>query len=77
MAPLPRDQSVEELAENILICPPAEMVDRLAVYAEAGIDEVILNSNIGACQGEHIEAMERLAAEVMPHFRQAPAAAAE
>jgi alkanesulfonate monooxygenase SsuD/methylene tetrahydromethanopterin reductase-like flavin-dependent oxidoreductase (luciferase family) len=75
VAPLPRKQSVEELAENIIICPPDEMVDRLAVYAEAGVDEVILNSNIGAPQAETIEAMERFGAEVMPHFRRAVQAA--
>ena len=66
--PLPRTQSVEELAENILICPPAEMVDRLGPYAEAGIDEMILNFNIGAAQEEVLEAMQRFAEEVMPHF---------
>jgi len=76
VAPLPRKQTIEELAENIIICPPAEMVDRLAPYAEAGIDEVILSSNLGQPLAEHIEAMERFAAEVMPHFRQAGAAEA-
>ena len=44
------------------------MVDRLAEYADVGIDEVILSSNIGQTQAESIEAMERFAAEVMPHF---------
>jgi len=70
--PLPREQTIEELGRNLLICPPAEMIDRLAEYAEIGIDEVILSSNIGAPQAEHIEAMERLGAEVLPHFSELP-----
>ena len=68
IAPLPREQTMEELAENLVICPPAEMVDRLASYAEAGIDDLIVSSNIGQSQGESLEAMQRLAEEVMPHF---------
>ena len=68
IAPLPREQTLEELAENLIICPPAEMVERLAAYSEAGIDEVIVSSNIGQSQEESLEAMQRLAEEVMPHF---------
>jgi alkanesulfonate monooxygenase SsuD/methylene tetrahydromethanopterin reductase-like flavin-dependent oxidoreductase (luciferase family) len=68
IAPLPCAKTVEELDENLIICPPGEMVDRLAEYHEAGIDEVILSSNMGQPQGEHLEAMERFASEVMPHF---------
>jgi hypothetical protein len=48
------------------------MVDRLAEYYEAGVDEVILSSNMGQPQGEHLEAMERFATEVMPHLRGVP-----
>ena len=66
--PLPYRQTIEELDANIIICPPEEMVDRLAPYHEAGIDEFILSSNLGQPQEEHIEAMERFAAQVMPHF---------
>ncbi len=66
--PLPRDQSMEELGENLLICPPSEMVDRLGMYADANIDEVILSNSMGQPQEELLEGMERFAAEVMPHF---------
>ena len=50
IAPLPRKQSLEDLAESLLICRPAEMVDKLGPYAEAGVDRVILNPNFGASQ---------------------------
>ena len=66
--PLPRKQSLEELAENVLICPPAEMVDRLAPYAELGIDRMILNINFGVCQSETLDCVQLIAEEVMPHF---------
>jgi hypothetical protein len=64
--PLPRAQTIEELGENLVICPPAEMVERLAAYAEAGIDELILSSNFGQPVEETLEMMHRFADEVMP-----------
>lgn len=70
--PLPRDQSIEELEKNLLICPPEEMIDRLSTYSDVGIDEVILNFNIGEPQAETLESMERFADEVMPHFQNKP-----
>ena len=72
---LPRTQSIEELEQNLIICQAEEMVDRLAEYAEAGIDEVILSSNLGQPQPEHLEAMERFATDVLPHLQRIPAAA--
>jgi flavin-dependent trigonelline monooxygenase, oxygenase component len=67
--PLPRRQTMEELAENVMICPTSEMVDRLGEYAEAGIDEVIMSSNFAQPQTETMEMMQRMAEEVMPHFK--------
>ena len=46
------------------------MIDRLGIYADAGIDEVSLNFNINAGQEQTLEAMHRFAEEVMPHFSQ-------
>lgn len=79
IAPLPRKQSAEELADSLLICTSAEMIDKLAPYAEAGIDRVILNVNFGAGQAETLESIQRFAEEVMPHFTgaAAPASAVE
>ena len=69
--PLPRKQSIEELGENLLICPPSEMIDRLGVYADTGIDELIMSAGLGACNEDSLEEMERFASEVMPHFSKA------
>lgn len=75
IAPLPRKQTMQELGENLLICTPAEMVDKLGPYAEAGVDCFILNINFGATQAETLDSIQRFAEEVMPHFvaREAPA----
>lgn len=67
--PLPRRQTVEELRQNVLICTRAEMIDRLAGYAELGIDEVIASSNFGQPQEATLDMMSRFAAEVMPSIR--------
>ncbi len=70
---LPRDQTVEELGESLLISTPQEMIDKLGPYAELGIDRVILNMNFGLEASETLEAIECFAQEVMPHFaRPAP-----
>lgn len=66
--PLPRKQTIDELANSLLICTPQEMVDELGVYSELGIDRVILNMNFGAKQSETLENIQRFAEEVAPHF---------
>jgi alkanesulfonate monooxygenase SsuD/methylene tetrahydromethanopterin reductase-like flavin-dependent oxidoreductase (luciferase family) len=68
--PLPRQQTVEELGRNLLVCSPPELIDRLSEYAELGIDEVLTPCGYGQPHGETIEMMHRFAEEVMPHFRQ-------
>ena len=66
---LPRKQSIEELTENLLICPVNEMIDKLSVYAEAGVDEIIISAGFGQSQNEMIESMHRISEEVIPYFK--------
>lgn len=73
--PLTRTQTIRELEQNLIICQAEEMLDRLGEYAIAGIDEVILSSNLGQPQGDHLEGMERFASDVLPHLQQVSAAA--
>lgn len=75
--PLPRKQSMDELAASLLICTPQEMIDKLAPYEEAGVDRVILNVNFGASQSETLDCIQQFAEEVMPHFSTTTAIAAE
>jgi len=69
--PLPRQQTLEELDANLLICSAQSMVDQLGPYAEMGIDRVILNMNFGVAQNEILENIQCFAEEVMPHFTDA------
>ncbi|MEM7093051.1 MAG: LLM class flavin-dependent oxidoreductase [Actinomycetota bacterium] len=66
--PLPRAQTADELAESLLVCGPDEMVEKLAVYDDLGIDRVILNVNFGVEQQATLEMIEAFATEVMPNF---------
>ena len=68
IAELPGTRTIDQLNENLLICPPAEMVDRLGAYAELSIDDLIMNVNVGLSREESDEVIERFAADVMPHF---------
>ncbi|MEZ5922933.1 MAG: LLM class flavin-dependent oxidoreductase [Hyphomicrobiaceae bacterium] len=65
--PLPRSQTLEELASNLLLCGKDEMIDRLAHYAELGIDAVLSTSNFGQEEAWTLDMMSRFAEEVMPH----------
>lgn len=73
---LPRTQSIEELADILLIGTPQEVIDKLAPYAELGIDRVILNPNFGCDAQETLDSIQCFAEEVMPHFTGRPAAQA-
>jgi flavin-dependent trigonelline monooxygenase, oxygenase component len=68
--PLPRQQTVDELAANLLLCGKDEMIERLSVYSDLGIDEVLTTSNFGQDEQMTLDMMSRFAEEVMPHFRQ-------
>jgi len=66
--PLPRKQSMEELAESLLICTRQEMIDKLAPYAELGIDRLILSPNFGSDPQLTRDALQHFAQDVMPFF---------
>ncbi len=69
---IPGTRTLEQLRENLLICTASEMIDKLAVYAELGVDDFITSTNLGVPQEETVEAMERFASEVMPQFKKRP-----
>ena len=73
--PLPRSQSVDELASNLLLCGKEEMIERISVYADLGIDEILTTSNFGQDEQLTLDMMSRFAEEVMPHFRRRKQAA--
>lgn len=63
---LPRKQTSAELAESLLIGTPAEMIDKLSVYAELGVDRFILSCNYGVPNTEVLEGICQFAEEVAP-----------
>jgi len=67
--PLPRLQTLEEMTENLIICPVHEMIDKLSVYAESGINEIIISAGFGQSQQDMIESMYRIGEYVIPHFK--------
>ncbi len=67
-SPLPRKVPIEETADNLLVCTPSEMIDKLKVYESIGVDRFILNINFGNSQAEMLECIENFATQVMPHF---------
>jgi len=66
--PLPRKQTIDELAESLLICTKQEMIEKLKPYADLGIDRVILNINFGTNPKKILDSLKRFAEDVMPHF---------
>ena len=66
---LPRAQSIEELEANLLIGPPSEIADKLALYAERDVDRFVLNPNFGASQPEMLDTISCFGEEIVPLFR--------
>ena len=67
--PLPRTQTLEEMTENLIICPVNEMIDKLSAYAESGVDEMIFSAGFGQSQEDMIESMYRISEHIIPHFK--------
>jgi len=65
---LPCATPIDELADSLLIGTPAELIDKLAPYAELGIDRVILNPNFGLDAQQTLDSIQCFAEEVMPQF---------
>ena len=66
--PLPRRQPIDQMAKNVLIGMKQEMIDKLSLYDEMGIDRIILNVNFGCDPYETLDSIQYFAEEVMPHF---------
>jgi alkanesulfonate monooxygenase SsuD/methylene tetrahydromethanopterin reductase-like flavin-dependent oxidoreductase (luciferase family) len=72
--PIDVTETLEDIRRSLVIGSPQECVDKLSHYAGLGIDDVQVNMNFGASHGDVMNALERFATHVMPHFRtEAPA----
>ncbi|WP_339672419.1 LLM class flavin-dependent oxidoreductase [Dasania marina] len=65
----PMLQTEDEMAANLLIGTSSEVIDKLGIYAEAGIDDINLNMDMGASHLEIMRSMEALARDIMPQFK--------
>ena len=45
------------------------MIDKLSIYAETGVDEVILSSSFGQSHNDLIQSMQRIGENVIPYFK--------
>ena len=45
------------------------MIDKLAMYAEAGVDEIIISAGFGQSQEDMIESMHRIGDKIIPRFK--------
>ena len=45
------------------------MIDKLSIYSEAGVDEIILSAGFGQTQEEMLESMHRISEKVIPYFK--------
>ena len=66
--PLPRKMTLQQTAENLTICTASQMIDKLGLYADAGVDRLIMNVNFGMGQTQTLETIQSFAEQVMPHF---------
>jgi alkanesulfonate monooxygenase SsuD/methylene tetrahydromethanopterin reductase-like flavin-dependent oxidoreductase (luciferase family) len=65
-APIDVEMTADEAAHNVLIGDPDEVIERLQVHAELGIDAVQVNMAFGASHDDVVRCMELFAEEVMP-----------
>jgi len=68
IVPLDVPETLEDIRRSLIIGSPQECVDKIAHYAELGIDDIQVNMNFGASHAEVMDGLERFAVHVMPHF---------
>jgi alkanesulfonate monooxygenase SsuD/methylene tetrahydromethanopterin reductase-like flavin-dependent oxidoreductase (luciferase family) len=68
ITPLPRKQTLRELEQALMFGSPAEIIDKLKFYDQAGVHRFMLNPNFGAQQSEILETIQAFAEEVMSQF---------
>jgi alkanesulfonate monooxygenase SsuD/methylene tetrahydromethanopterin reductase-like flavin-dependent oxidoreductase (luciferase family) len=65
-----------QLIDNLVTGSPEVCIARLEKYAEIGVDQYILQADVGTSQSQIMRSLELFATQVMPHFTRARATAA-
>lgn len=68
IVPIEVPETLEDIRKNLIVGTAQECVDKLGAYAELGIDDVQINMNFGTPHRDVMFSLERLAADVIPHF---------
>lgn len=69
IVPIDVSESLEDVRRSLVIGSAQECVDKLAHYAELGIDDIQVNMNFGASHKDVMNGLERFATHIMPHFK--------
>jgi alkanesulfonate monooxygenase SsuD/methylene tetrahydromethanopterin reductase-like flavin-dependent oxidoreductase (luciferase family) len=64
------DMTDEELLNNLPIGDPATVAEKVAAYAQLGVDQLSLYASIGQPHRSVLRSLELFATHVMPHFRE-------
>lgn len=62
------DRSMSEIEDALVIGSADQCLEKVAAYAQLGIDEFIVNMGFGASHADVMRSMEIFAEKVMPHF---------
>jgi alkanesulfonate monooxygenase SsuD/methylene tetrahydromethanopterin reductase-like flavin-dependent oxidoreductase (luciferase family) len=73
IVPLEVPETTEDIRKSLIIGSPQECLDKISHYAELGIDDIQLNMNFGGSHKDVMDALERFAVHIMPHFKEAVA----
>ncbi|MDA0218542.1 MAG: LLM class flavin-dependent oxidoreductase [Proteobacteria bacterium] len=76
IVPIDVPETLEEVADALLIGTADEIVEKLAVYEELKVQDLLLNMSFGASHADVMASMERFATKVMPAHLTQPRAAA-
>ena len=66
--PLDVDESLDDIADALPIGTAGEVVDKLGVYAQLDVMDLLCNMSFGASHRDVMASMERFARDVMPCF---------
>ena len=66
IVPIDVPETLEEVADALLIGTADEIIDKLGIYEELRVQDLLLNMSFGASHGDVLASMERFARDVMP-----------
>lgn len=72
--PIKTQESIDDVRDALLIGTASQIVDKLAIYEDLRVQDLLLNMGFGANHSDTMASMERFAKDVMPHYLQSQVA---